>query len=499
MIDYKKKEECVGCGACISSCPVKCIHMQSDEEGFLYPVINKKLCINCNLCIETCDSLIKKEKLNQVKVFAAASSNENIKINSSSGGIFYELAKAVIKMGGVVYGAAYANDYSVIHKRIEKEQDILELMGSKYVQSNSEKSYNDLTDDLKEGRMVLYTGTPCQVKRAMYISEKYEGKLYAVSVICHGVPSPLIWDKYVKLKKGQYSEEKIKKISFRDKRFGWKNFSLSIKFNKYEYIETHNNDLYMKGFLSDLFLRPSCYTCQLKGDKCVGDLIIGDYWGIQRIMPNINSYNGFSSIIVNSKAGDQLWSIIKNEIIYYKSSYEDVVKENQMLEESAHINRLRQKFFDDLRISGMIEDAIKQNLPILKITENMRRYYQYDVVYKIAKDNIMGKHIIRNKIEECNWHNIVLYSITDLLDLVILDIKDLEINIWVTDKNYNNYEETYNGYKILELQKFIDMTNKDQIDAIIICNIIRKNEIEDELQSKINNKEKINSLLNILF
>lgn len=247
MIKGIEKQKCTGCGVCVSVCPKKCIKMVSDEEGFLYPVIDENLCIHCNLCKRKCHALdIHEDNKYIPKSFAAYSKNESVRSISSSGGIFYSLARNIIALNGVVYGVVVNPKNEVVHTRAESIDEIKPMLGSKYVQSRIDDNiYQGIKNDLKAGKSVLFSGTPCQCGAIRHFAEKLNTeKLYLVSFVCHGVPSPLVWKQYIDWQIKQ-ANSTVENVSFRDKTLGWGRFSMSINFkNGYRYQKPLDKDYF---------------------------------------------------------------------------------------------------------------------------------------------------------------------------------------------------------------------------------------------------------------
>ena len=251
MIEILDKYKCCGCEACVQTCPKHCISFKEDEEGFRYPQINKKSCIDCGLCEKVCPIINQAESHKPLNVYAAKNTNIKELLNSSSGGIFILLAKTVLRQGGVVFGAKFDENWNVIHAFAETEEEAQTFMGSKYVQSRIGNTYTQARDFLKQGRKVLFSGTPCQIAGLNYYLKKDYDNLLTVDVICHGVPSPKVWHRYLDEIKGNVCKKEkdtfysfnhfisrrnsktstdvqIESISFRDKRTGWKNYSFTL-------------------------------------------------------------------------------------------------------------------------------------------------------------------------------------------------------------------------------------------------------------------------------
>lgn len=312
MICVTKKSQCCGCGSCAQSCPKLCIKMTEDEEGFIYPVIDKSACINCGLCERVCPILAQKAKTKEDKeldcrrAYVAYHKDRKIRRKSSSGGVFSALASALMLDGGSVYGAAFDNDFMVHHIAVRDEDGLEALRGSKYLQSRTEQTFQEVRQELKEGKKILYTGTPCQISGLKkYLREEYDD-LYTASILCHGVPSPKVWRIYLQDIQKNYGA-KVKQVSFRDKLTGWKYYSMTMLFdNQSRFQSERRENKYMQLFLANVCLRPSCHTCVFKDKNNVADIILGDSWGIQNYMPEMDDDQGTSVVIVQNEKGDTM-------------------------------------------------------------------------------------------------------------------------------------------------------------------------------------------------
>lgn len=197
MIDIIQKQDCCGCEACVQICPKGCMCMVEDTEGFLYPQVDKSVCVNCGLCEKVCPVIHQNKSRTPLKVYAAKNMDEEVRLKSSSGGIFTLLAESVIKRGGVVFGAKFDDEWMVVHDYTDNIEGVAAFRGSKYVQSIIGNAYRKVEQFLKSGRMVLFTGTPCQIAGLKkYLRKEYK-KLLAVDLVCHGVPSPKVWQMYL--------------------------------------------------------------------------------------------------------------------------------------------------------------------------------------------------------------------------------------------------------------------------------------------------------------
>ena len=305
MIHISKKEECCGCEACVQVCPKDCIQMKKDREGFLYPFVEVSSCIDCGACERVCPILNPYQKREPIQLWAAKTENENIRLQSSSGGVFSELALWIIRKGGVVFGAHFTKNWIVEHTYVETEEELSALRGSKYVQSHIKDSYKQVLSFLKQDRWVLFSGTSCQVTALnRFLKKKYD-KLLTVEVVCHGVPSAKVWDKYLKEITGG-KKQNILGIEFRNKTTGWINYSFVCRQKGGDCSTIFRENPYMKGFVRDLYLRPSCYYCSSKSFATESDVALAVYWGIQQLQPYLNDDLGISAVFVHSSKTEKI-------------------------------------------------------------------------------------------------------------------------------------------------------------------------------------------------
>lgn len=367
MIQILNKEDCCGCSACVQICPKQCISLVEDNEGFLYPIVDNLNCINCSLCKKVCPVIHQSVSGKPLKVYAAINKNEDVRLQSSSGGVFTLLAEKTLKEGGVVFGARFDDNWEVKHDYTETIEGVAAFRGSKYVQSRIENNFRKAETFLKVGRKVLFSGTPCQIAGLKRYLRKDYDNLLTVDFICHGVPSPGVWRKYLKetivrqsdknsLTSGFISIENVnvKNISFRDKSLGWKNYSfiLTISSRKQSKIsktvtlrEKFSKNIFMKGFMADLYLRPSCYSCPAKSGKSKSDITIADYWGINTINRAFDDDKGISAIILNSTKYEHY--LADSNLNMFETTYEDLVERNSAVCKSASIPLNRDYFFQN--------------------------------------------------------------------------------------------------------------------------------------------------------
>ena len=348
MIEIKDKTRCMGCHACYNRCPVQAIEMVEDEKGFKYPQVNKEKCINCGLCERVCPILNQRKVKNTPKAYAVKNKNEEVREKSSSGGMFSLLAEKVLQDGGVVFGVAFDENWQLKHIYVENIEDLQIFRGSKYLQSIVGETYSKLKDFLIEGRKVMYTGTPCQIEGLKsYLGKEYEN-LFTQDIICHGVPSPKVHERYLKYLRDKYKTKNIKNIIHRTKINGWKNWCVNIKFDNSEYIKAHEQDPYMQAFLRNTSLRESCYNCQFKKKHRISDITLADFWGIENIAPEMDDNKGTSLVIINSEKGKQIFEQIKDKIIYKQVDFDEAIRYNPSMTKSVKPDYNREKFFENL-------------------------------------------------------------------------------------------------------------------------------------------------------
>ena len=366
MIQITDKTNCCGCGACRQVCPVHCIEMYEDGEGFLYPKANAGVCIDCGKCEQVCPVIHQGDMRNPILIYATKNKQDDMRMQSSSGGMFTLLAEKVIQSKGVVFGSCFDKSWKVIHDYTETLEGLNAFRGSKYVQSDVRDTYKEAEAFLKQSRKVLFSGTPCQIAGLLLFLQKPYDSLLTVEVICHGVPSPAVWrlfllgiiQKYYSRRNKDNAPfdtelKNVASVSFRDKTNGWKQsaFVVSLKqpnTNKEALLlsEIQESNLYFKGFQRELYLRPACSHCCAKGLKSKADITLGDFWGIQHLIPGFDDDKGVSALLINTSKGESYFGLLQDKMEYKQSDYTSICTYNRFVIDNAGQSPYRQVFFE---------------------------------------------------------------------------------------------------------------------------------------------------------
>ncbi len=348
MMEITNKNMCSGCSACSNICPQQCIRMEEDSEGFLYPEIDSNQCINCGLCEKICPFRRRKIERKACDItYVLKNKNTDIRSKSSSGGVFYEIGKYVLENQGIVFGAVYSSDFrKVSHVGIDTLSELGKIQKSKYIQSDISKCFTEIESNLQSGRLVLFSGTPCQINGIKaYLQHDYEN-LITVEVICHGVPSYLFWSKYLDSFEKKYG--KIAEVDMRSKQMCWEEFGLKINNSFFERI---NDNLYLRLFNGNFGLRPSCYECKIKESESKADICIGDAWGISSFCPELHDSYGVSVCMLHTHKGIDIFTKIESAFEYRKIDYSVVTSFNKNVSKSADKPKARDKFYTDINKS----------------------------------------------------------------------------------------------------------------------------------------------------
>lgn len=367
MILITDKSLCCGCSACVQKCPKQCISLKEDNEGFLYPIVNTDTCVDCGICEKVCPVLNPENTREPLQVLAAINKDEEIRMESSSGGIFTLLAEPIIREGGVVFGARFDEDWQVTLDYTETIDGLSAFRGSKYVQARTGDTYRQCEQFLKEGRKVLYTGSPCQIAGLNhYLRKEYEN-LITCDFVCHGVPSPKVWRMYLK-EVIEGANRAITDIKFRNKDNGWKSFNFKLTYdenNKKTVLSScHRDNLYMRAFLKDMILRPSCHNCKAKQGRSKSDITIADFWGIDKCHPEIDDDKGVGLVFINSDKGNLTLNF--SQIDFIQAKYDDASPYNKGLKPSMPKHPNRANFFKKLdrthNLGNLILDCTKPTI-----------------------------------------------------------------------------------------------------------------------------------------
>lgn len=366
-----KRELCTGCGMCTLVCPKQCIILQQNSEGFLYPEIHVEQCIDCKKCKRMCPANHAIDTVPYKKVYAAWSKNSKTKQNSSSGGIFFELAQYVLKQSGFVCGAVLdMPQLELYHLVSDQIKDIERMRGSKYFQSNSVNAYKTIKEKLLAGCLVLYSGTGCQVAGLLqYLDGVDLTNLITIDVLCHGVTSRKVVQKYLQTFP---KNDMLVDLIFRNKDLGYGGVCIKRTYadGTCEYGKSRE-DLFMLAFNHNLCLRNSCYHCAYAGPERIADITIADFWGLGEIKPFPEKQNGGTSLLLtNTQKGEHIVEQIKNCLYLYERTYQEARRKNRCLVKPSKYNKNRVHFFsllDQENFESLVRRFVPQNTTLIKL------------------------------------------------------------------------------------------------------------------------------------
>ena len=341
---------CTGCSACSNICPKKCIEMIEDEKGFKYPRIDYTKCIHCNQCKNICPVLKDNISSRPLEAYAAFANDKKIRMNSSSGGLFTVLANEILKNDGIVVGATLEN-HVVKHIIIDNLKDLEKLKKSKYVQSDINNIYKEVKKNLDKNIKVMFSGTSCQVAGLKSYLKRDYSNLICIDVVCHGVPSPKVFDKYLDSIEKKHNV-KVTDVNFRSKVNGWNPFSIDIDGDNKKIIsEGIYENVYMKAFLQNLILRNSCYDCKFKNFKAQSDITLGDYWGIEQVHGDDDNFldnKGVSLVFINTIKGRNIFKNIFSKIYYKKTDIDEACKYNTAITKSVNKSNKYNEYWNNV-------------------------------------------------------------------------------------------------------------------------------------------------------
>ena len=385
MYVFEEHYKCCGCESCKCSCPVKAITMREDEFGFRYPYIDETVCINCGLCIKVCGFNSKVGSTNKISSYAAVARDEKISKHSSSGGVFAVVAQKVLREGGHVVGCALIHESEHLipkHIIVSSLDDLLQLSGSKYVQSFLGDIFTNVQELLRNGDKVLFTGTPCQIAGLYGFLGKEYNNLTTIDLICHGTPNWKIFDAYLKFKE-KALHRKIIEVCFRDREIGWGKigyFGYRDAKGRYRKKDLNGNESSYYSFFNEGELcRPSCYECPYASELRPADITLGDFWGIQKVHPDLlkknggkmNEKKGISCIVTNTERGDNLINLCKKDLYIEESKYKNIAIYNEQLCCPPRHSSLREEIIDTFIKKGYkgVDDLFikREGINLLKI------------------------------------------------------------------------------------------------------------------------------------
>lgn len=349
-----KKEECYGCGACNNVCSTSAITMEMDYEGFEYPVINKGKCVDCGLCYKVCPyadmSYFSKKEPN---VYAMNNVDNQIRLNSSSGGVFHEIAKNAFGKNGVVFGVKLTPEFSAIHVVGERIEETTAMRGSKYIQSSIKQTFNEAKKYLETGRYVVFTGTPCQIHGLrMFLNKKYDN-LLTVDLICHGPGSTKVFQKYIEFNEKKY-KKKVSSYIFRSKKYNWtEDYCIEMVFSDGSFItQSGTKDGYMNAFLQNYCIRPACHHCKYTRIYRVSDITLADYWGVSKYHHELYDRLGTSLVLINTDIGANVLRYIQSQFVFLKSKLQYAINEQPCLSNPVKPNPFRKQFYYEFNKYG---------------------------------------------------------------------------------------------------------------------------------------------------
>ena len=382
--------DCTGCSLCANVCGHDAITMVWNEEGFLIPQVDEDACISCGVCVKKCPALqpapARDDKpRHAVPTYGAWNRGLEVHRASSSGGVFTALAEWTISQGGCVFGVVWKDKETAIFTKAETMEEVLPMRGSKYIMADPQGAFRSVREELRKGRRVLFVGTPCQVNALRSFLVKSYENLLTVDIVCHGVPSRVLWQKYIQETELRAGRE-LSHVSFRDKDEHWLRYNLTAHFvDGYKYSEFYGENVFMRLFLSDVALNRCCYCCRYAGVPRQGDLTLGDFWGVQNYHPDWPLREGIGALLVNTPAGDAALKAVRSTVECREVPFSEVYAGQDLLHDKGkgrtHPNR-----------SALMSSMAKLNLPELR-----DRYVGTVLIgpWAVSRTSLMGKLFLK--------------------------------------------------------------------------------------------------------
>lgn len=394
MINITDKSKCTGCSACYSACPVSCIQMQMDDEGFYYPVADTQQCVGCGKCERVCPVLngIRPEK-NIREVYICQNKSLEIRRDSTSGGVFSALSQYVLDRGGIVFGAELDDKFCVRHGRGETAESLERFRGSKYVQSWMEYTFRAVQDELKKDRWVLFSGTPCQVAGLnAFLGKRYE-KLILMDIVCYSISSPGVWEQFLDKIGQKVPLNQVKRIKFRDKtKFGYEYTLMTFydKNGKVLYSAGPESNPMLRSFVSNTSTRPSCYDCKFKTVDRVSDFTAWDCYNVYKYDKQLDDNQGTSHLMVHSDKGMAMLDEISRYLSLREVDTDQAIASEPAMTECAHPSDMRGDFFATYKDGGNVFEVFFQDTRRVKVERFLRQGLSSMGLYKYAKRMMKG-------------------------------------------------------------------------------------------------------------
>ena len=342
-----RKADCSGCGACVCACPTKCLSMKRDSEGFLYPHAEDKDCIHCGKCLSVCPVRIKPKTADYAeRVFIVQHKDERIRRESTSGGAFTAIAEYIVQNGGIVFGAGMDENFRVRHMQARSAEQLALFRNSKYSQSDLGDTFLKIKHYLGEGKTVLFSGTPCQTAGLKKFLPDAGETLVTVDVVCRGIPSPLVFEKYIEYQKQKFGA--FDKVLFRDKYAGYTHTAMSLyRGGNCLYHNGLEYDPMLKLFYRGMICRPICSDCPFKGIKRCSDFTLWDCFSAKEINGDFDDNKGTTFVMLHSEKAERIFEKLRDNIRFCEGDAEKACRGAAEMVKSIPHDPARGEFFRD--------------------------------------------------------------------------------------------------------------------------------------------------------